>query len=362
LEQSSDLARSLGDTLSLEYANRLYDLAESLIGQGADFDKAEKSLNESLSVQAKLNPSPNILTGQTLQVLSTLKHFSGDFKSSEGLLRKSIEQFNNEGIAHPDAASSMRELAKILHVKRMHEEADSLFQASIAMYKELYGDAHPNMAQTIHNYGTSLVSQRKLEKAKEVQLQALEMFKGFYGEDYYLVGHVYRSLGDINKYEEDFDAAEKNYLKAVDLMRKTAPDQPAIATFIIDLGLIYQLAGRYSESEERFLEGISLRREKFGNEHALVLPPLLQLASTYEKWGNDQEAERRLRESLRMARSIYKSDSPRLGNIYLSLAALLERKNRHEESKALINNATDILGQEKVERFLKGERVVSKTH
>ncbi len=115
---------------------------------------------------------------------------------------------------------------------------------------------------------------------------------------------VAQSVSQLGGYEISFENIEeaKRKMRIYEKLIKSSEDLPIKATFSLNLGILHQKIGNYSEAERLYNESLRIFKElNAKKEEAAVLH---QLGMIQQARGNYSEAERLYNESLRIAEEL----------------------------------------------------------
>ncbi|MBK8980073.1 MAG: serine/threonine protein kinase [Planctomycetes bacterium] len=145
---------------------------------------------------------------------------------AESMLRQALEMTRRLlGADHPDVASCLRDLAKVLRARGANVEAEQACREALAIQRDKLGSGHLHVAATLHALALALIAQERaaeaadqLEEAVRIGAAQLPDAHRDLTEFRMRLGHVYVQLG---RYDEARALLESCY----DLVVKTAgPD------------------------------------------------------------------------------------------------------------------------------------------
>lgn len=120
--------------------------------------------------------------------------------------------------------------------------------------------------------------------------------------------------------------------------------QPALQARMFDaLGEIYDKLGRHTDGEWLLTRSLTLRRAKFGNEHADVAISLQRLGTHYRTMSAYARAESLYLESLAMKQHLLGPDDPTVAETLGMLGFLMPYLGRVSDSEAYYRRAVSIL-------------------
>ena len=132
-----------------------------------------------------------------------------------------------------------------------------------------------------------------------------------------------QQLGACHYGRGDLDMAETFLNQALAEYRQLGGAPEKEAGCLNDLGLINKDLGRHEISERYYRQALTLRRELFGSEHAMVAESLYNLAALLRARRQFDEAEDLYRESLRQDHMFLAPNHPRYAYSLNGLALLL---------------------------------------
>ena len=102
-----------------------------------------------------------------------------------------------------------------------------------------------------------------------------------------------------------------------------------------DLGVIRMQHGRNDEAAALFQQSIAALEETAGRDHALLLRPLLNLATTYSNLKRPTDADAVYRRAMSISESKFTPEHPFYSESVAAYAGFLRKAGRKGEAKAL---------------------------
>lgn len=148
-----------------------------------------------------------------------------------------------------------------------------------------------------------------------------------------IVGIIYRERGDLA-------AAERNFLKALEIRRAVlAPDDPNIADSLNNMGLLRKRQERYAEAAAYYQQAVDLQRRSSFHDDSRLARNIYNLASAYISAGELEKAKPLLEESLVMHRRLRRENDETIGFHISAQARIARAENRWSDARSLAEKA-----------------------
>lgn len=271
----------------------------------AEYDKAQRLLEQALaSGQAAFGPD-HLLVAQTLRNLGVVLTDKGDY------------------------AAAARTLERALRIRRM-----------------LLGPEHPDVAITLVELGRVYQDQGLNARAEPLQREALEIRLKLLGPDHRETAVSQSDLASVLRLNGDLSAAETLLRACLETNRKTrGPEHPNTSTTMHDLALITAAGGDLRSAEAQLRQVLAIQRKIPGERHPVVATTLNSLGHVLTRTGRHAEAAVALQSALDIVRPIL-GDHHQLVAIYsINLAAALSADNQAAAAEPLLREALRIRAQ-----------------
>ena len=134
-------------------------------------------------------------------------------------------------------------------------------------------------------------------------------------------------------YEEGrYAEAATHYEAALEDARHFDEHDSRLLTTLENLGLVYEVLGRYQEAEPLYQRVWELRKEISGNNHPSVAGAIEKLAGVYEAQQKYADAEKLYLQSLEVQQNTLGPHHPELARLLQRRAEALRNLNREEEA------------------------------
>jgi serine/threonine protein kinase/tetratricopeptide (TPR) repeat protein len=253
---------------------------------------------------------------------------------------------------HLDLASSLHNLGWLLHQTGDYPEAAELYRAALAIRQEHAADAPLLVAATLFNLAWLQSDMENYGAAEKMFQGALDLRLRHLGEDHRDVAAARMGLAATYLAQHKFEAAVPPYLKAVETLHKTGRNKGLAQSIeLFQRGLLARELpplmrtvlglGDEREAERCLKESLKLARQALGDRHAYVALVLHELAWTLETRHQYDEAERCFRDCLRIARG-YGLEHPKTTILLNNFCILLQRQGKRAEAEGLLEEALKV--------------------
>ncbi|MGH7635833.1 MAG: tetratricopeptide repeat protein, partial [Gemmatimonadaceae bacterium] len=132
---------------------------------------------------------------------------------------------------HPDVATSLHELARVLSAQGDPAGGRALFERSLAIEEKVYGrEDHPNVATTYDGLGNCLRDLGLLDDSERAFRTALRIRERVFGHrDHYMYAETEFSLAMLLFQRERSDEGLELGSHAVTVLQAQVPDHPILA-------------------------------------------------------------------------------------------------------------------------------------
>jgi len=151
------------------------------------------------------------------------------------------------------------------------------------------------------------------------------------------------SEGGRRAYEAGrYAEAATHYEAALQEARHFAAQDPRLVTTLENLGLVYEMLGRYQEAEPLYERVWEIRKETLGNKHPSVAIAIEKLAGVYEAQEKYADAEKLYEQSLEIQQNALGPKHPEVARTLERRAAALRNLNREAEAADIESLARSI--------------------
>ena len=222
-----------------------------------------------------------------------------------------------------------------------HDESMEQLRASLELRQSLLEPDHPKIAESLQRMAQVASDQGDYAQAEDFCRRALEIRRRVHRPPHADLADSQYRLAWILERQGDYDTAGVHYRQALDAARQL--DEPELlASILTSYGILRRLTADYDTSQTLLDEALVLRRELFGEHHALTVDTRNSLGLLYDAQGRFDEAEASFNLALDAARQIYEGPHNTVASILGNLAKVLTEKGRFDEAEAVYLEALDL--------------------
>src|SRR6266852_2320413 len=185
----------------------------------------------------------------------------------------------------------LRKAADYLRERAQYEQAESLYQRALRIWKQPLGPEHPQVAHALFGLALLYCEQAKYEQAEALYQRALRIWE--------------QALG---------------------------PEHPQVAYPLSGLATLYREQGSYEQAEPLYQRALAIREQHLGQQHRETAKSLADLARLYEKRGNDEQAMSLLQRACSTFEQLLGRAHPETTKAMSDYHDLLEQRKRAMEA------------------------------
>lgn len=294
-------------------------------------DRGEKKARQVLATE------PQTLAAM-LSTLGSAHRSLGDYKRAEALLNDALAM-RQKHLAkdHVGLAETRYHLARLKMELGRYSEAEKLYeQAQTVMKKEL-GEDHARVLDLQLHYGHLFAETGELDKARALFKSAIAVYRNRPEHKRQLalalLGVAATHIeGNTPLKAVPYATEAKNLL--VSLQQDNSMDV-AINHLMSGLMNSYLPLGSYEKAAQEYLKAIEMGRKSLGDRHIYLAFALHELAIARLKQKKYELAEKRFEECVQMARETVGFSHPRTGNLVTNYGRFLRTRGKSKEALAL---------------------------
>ncbi len=184
--------------------------------------KAENQIRQSMQIQEKSIGKKNLTYASDLLILSFIKSNYKDYDSvnvlNKEVLKTAAETMGTD--KSPFMAGCYSGIAELALKENNYKKADSLYNLSVNMYKEIIGENNLSTINTYFDYCKLLIKIDSLNKASGIVHKNLEILRSNFSEDTWGIAEGKSLLGEIYMKRKEFLPAENLLLESYSYFKK----------------------------------------------------------------------------------------------------------------------------------------------
>lgn len=230
--------------------------------------------------------------GLSLDALGLLLSDRDDFVDAEIALRRALAILQKtDGPKSKDTGTALLNLARLYRDHGRWGQAEGAYRDALTAFVQAYGQNDPHVADVLLSGGSLMMDEGKLMDAARVLRGAIAIYQNA-GPAYNAPLAVADSLaGQDCEWAGDFKTAEMLFQRSIDLGQKVlAPNDPQLASYLIDLADVYKDEQRYPEAEPLFLRGIAILAQNVSATSPDYVEAEANVALFYYAWDKPERA------------------------------------------------------------------------
>jgi tetratricopeptide (TPR) repeat protein len=284
-------------------------------------------------------------TARLFNDLGLLFQMKARYVEAEPLMRHALAiDEKAQGPNHPDVATNLNNLARLLLDTNRLAEAEPLMRRALTIDETSFGPEHPNVAIGLNNLAQLLQDTNRLTEAEPLFRRALAIDETSFGRDHPNVARDLNSLARLLHGTNRLAEAEPLFRRALAIDEKgLGPNHPNVARNLNNLALLHKATNRFAEAEPLMRRALEIDETSYGPEHPYVARDLNNLAQLLQDTDRLTEAEPLFRRALAIDETSFGPDHPNVARDLNNLALLLRATNRVDEVDPLMRRALSIL-------------------
>ncbi len=271
-------------------------------------------------------------------------HALAEWSLAESLIERALAIGEKScGPEHPNVATYLNNLARLLQETNRLSEAEPLIKRTLAIFEKCYGPEHPKVATALSNLAQFLRATNRLSEAESLMKRALAIDEKSHGPEHPKSATVLNNLAGLLQDTNRLSEAEPLMKRVVTIFEKSCgPDHPNVATALSNLAQLLQDTNRLSEAEPLIKRALAIDEKCYGLEHPDVAIGLNNLAQLLVATNRLSEAEPLIERALAIFEKCNGPEHPKVAGALNNLVALYYATNRLSEAEPLIKRALAI--------------------
>jgi tetratricopeptide (TPR) repeat protein len=242
----------------------------------------------------------------------------------------------NYGPGHPAVARDLNNLARILRDMGQRAAARPLQERALAIDEAIHGPDHPAVAADLNNLARILRDLGQLAAARPLQERALAIDEAIHGPDHPAVAADLNNLARILGRLGQSAAARPLQERAVAIDEATyGPDHPAVALDLNNLGRILRHLGQPATALPLQERALAIDEATYGPDHPAVARDLNILALILRDLGQPAAALPLLERAVAIDEALFGRDHPAVGRDLNHLAQILRNLGQLDRARPL---------------------------
>ncbi|MBW6516281.1 MAG: tetratricopeptide repeat protein [Candidatus Cloacimonetes bacterium] len=291
MEQALSIQREALGERNRETARTHHNIGHIYYGLG-EIEKAIDSFKLSLSISEEVFGDKHIMTASCMRSIGRAYIDKGLYDEALVSLEKAL-QIDKElfGEQHINTAADHAIFSLALNRKKDYDRAVMNGEKALAIMRLVVGDKHPHTAACLAALGEAHLAQGNLKTALKYYEQEYVIQKEIMGENHPDTIMTHFNIGDVYYSMCNFDRALEYHLQALTPIKKILGERhPTTGCCFYAIGNDYFDKKDYLKAVEHYEQAFSINNEVFGLKHPDTIKICKNMASAYEKMGNEVKA------------------------------------------------------------------------
>jgi tetratricopeptide (TPR) repeat protein len=346
-----ELARVLAEECQEHYGeeseqslNALSAVANLLTEVTSELVEARKILERVIAIREKVLGPVHPDTASGLNDLARLLHNLREYDAARPLCERSLAIRERVlGADHPDTATSLKGLASLLYNLREYDAARPLYERSLAIRERVLGPDHPDTAGSLNGLASLLNKLGEYEAVRPLYERSLAIYEKVLGPNHPLTARGLNDLALMLHYQGEYEAARPLYERSLAIREKVlGPDHPDTASGLKNLAHLLKNLDEYEAARPLYERSLAINEKVLGPDHPDTAFCLNGLARLLNNLG-EYEAVRPLYErSLASREKVLGPDHPDTASGLNDLAGLLHDLGEYEAAHPLYERSLAI--------------------
>ena len=293
---------------------QMLDALGQVYQQLGRFSDAERMLRRALELRRTHLGNDDVNVAATLDHLANVLAQTDRREESLQLARQALAiQQRALGPRHPEVAATLSMVAR-----RTLElpVAESLFRAVRDIQRATLGSTHRTVALTNRDLADNLAAQGKYDEAEATLRETIAIQENLTGAERASSATTMTVLANLLRaYGNKPAEAESLYYRAIDILKKEAPDRPArVIGALYGLEEIAHSRGDHTRAESLAREVLAVQQRTIGTEHPMVTEAMDVIAEHLAAQRRYAEAERVLRDAIALLQRTAGANHFRMGD------------------------------------------------
>ncbi len=222
-----------------------------------------------------------------------------------------------------------------------YAEAEEKFKAA-SVESDKFEETDKRRAMTTYNLALALQTQEKYAEAEPYYRQAINLLSQSYGPDTDRVAQVYQQLAEMRKMQDDMKGAEELYQQSLPIFEKAYGEKAQLTVVLDAFGDFYADQEEFDKAEPQYLRAIDISRKTIGANKLETAKREVRLADMYCLQGKFTQAEPLYQTALKTSEDAAGPESEEVGKIAFNYGSLLLDQSQYPEAEAQFRQAIKV--------------------
>ena len=202
----------------------------------------------------------------------------GQLAEAEEYFQAAIREAEVLGAESPQLAASLNALGQLRLQAKDLAGAEQHLRRSLAIREKVYGPEHHAVVSSLNNLGALYDAKGDLDEAESSLRRALAICEQQLQPSHPDLALALNNLARLHFKRRDFPAADRLFLRLLELKRALGKDHPEVATVLGALGKLRLAVGRNDQAEQLWRQALAIRERAFAPNDPILATTLESLA------------------------------------------------------------------------------------
>ncbi len=302
--------------------------------------QGEEGLTDAVRIFEKVRGPKDARNVEALAKLGEFYTVRKVFSKAEPLLLRSLDLLKVSDPDHTGTPYVMNDLGELYDAMGDYAKAESCLRQAVKLREETLGPDDPRLAVSLSNLADIEETNRQYDEAERNYRRALNILQKA-DPDGFQTSCVRNNLAELYHTLEEFGKAEALYTEILPHLEKRG-DSPELAAILGNLASVYVDEGALDKAEPLYLRSLEIRKRVLGADHPDTALGAYNAGTLYFRKGDYRKAEEYYRRALEIRESKLPKDHPDIGINLDSLAQALEYQGAYAQAEPLYLRALAI--------------------
>ena len=342
LEPALDRQLELYGNEHVDLVTTLNELGSTLVDL-SEFDDAAVLHQRALDISRRILGDSARATALSLAGLGLAMQLQGRYDEANAMFKQALafQPPTREGRAH--RAMVLANAGWLAEARGDNAAAQSAFEESLAIRRELLSPMHPELANALYNLAYMRMRLGDLASAEPLAREGLEMSSALFGDGHPSVTTHRMNLANLLERSGRLAEAEPLYEEGLASTREHfGADHLTSGRVANDFAGLLRRLGSFDRATALYREALRVYSLRMGDAHVFTAVVRGNLAGMHLIQGDARAAERLYREALRVLSDSRGDRDPVTATVMVGLGAALVALGRGEEAEPLLRTGLEV--------------------
>lgn len=260
--------KGLGDPAKLNdptlYSQALVGRAEAL-AKLERYDEARPLAERAIAWDSGHSGSQSVPVARDLEALAWANQMAGDYAPSDRQYQQALQiRIANQGRLHPKVSEDLNQLGASAYLQSNPDAAVRYWRENLALDEKVLGPNHPDLASTLNNMARVMIEQRRFREALPLLTRSANIYLAQREDTHDDLAFIFSNLALAKRGVGDDAAAENLFRRA--LKSAQVHDNRLIAPIQTDLADLLCGKQRYGEAMSLLNQAAPIMNKRYPDQ------------------------------------------------------------------------------------------------